>query len=361
VNSGKLRRWTDVLVALLRRHFGATFDELSREVPGYAVNDPPSDKEWAAVKRMFERDKAELIAFGVPIETVRHTDEIEKYRLRPSDFYLPYLSIVEHSGRRRAPPRLDKAGYHAVLDLAFEPDELAAVAAAGARVQKLGDPLLVESAQSALRKLAFDLPQVRDESHDDVLVRAERLDPSAVSALDFALLRRKRLAFTYHSMSAGSTSRRTVEPLGLFFLNAHWYLAGREPDGSVVKNFRTSRMSDLEPNRKSPQTPDFITPPAFNLREHARSRLAWELGDADAVEAVVEFEAQSGSTIPWMRLGSAVAGSENRRAFRVRQMDRFVRWILSFAGAAKPVTPASLEAAVRDAARETLARYETVG
>jgi predicted DNA-binding transcriptional regulator YafY len=361
VNSGKLQRWTDVLVALLRRSLGATFTDLSRDVPGYALKSSASKKEKETVKRMFERDKAELIAFGVPIETVSRDGDIEKYRIRPKDFYLPYLSIVEDSGRRKRPRRLDKDGYHSVLELAFEPDELAAVAAAGERAQKLGDPFLAESARSALRKLAFDLPQVRDESHDDVLVHAERVDPATVAALDFALLSRKRLAFTYRSMSADSTTRRTVDPLGLFFLNAHWYLAGREIDGSAIKNFRISRMSDLEPNRKRPQTPDFVTPPAFNLREHTRSRLAWELGDADAVEAVVEFDARQGSAASRTGLGSEVAGSPNRRAFRVREMGRFVRWILAFGGSARAVSPPALETAVRDAARETLARYETAG
>jgi proteasome accessory factor C len=355
VNSRKLQRWTDLLVALLRHGLGATFTELSRDVPGYELGDQPSERDKATVKRMFERDKAELIAFGVPIETVEHGDEIEKYRLRSSNFYLPYLSVA---GGAKRPNRVDKDGYHSVQQLAFEPDELAAIASAAARAEKLGDPLLAESARSAARKLAFDLPHIGAGSHDEVLVHAERLDRSLVAELDFALLGRKRLSFTYRSFSTDSTTTRTVEPLGIFFLNSHWYVAAREEEGSPVKNFRVSRMRDVKANRASPQTPDFAAPPTFNLRDHTRSRLAWELGDADANEAVVEFESSHGSVVPWLQLGAQVPGHAKRRAFRVRQLERFARWILSFGGAAKAISPPALEESVRRMARETLARYE---
>ncbi len=123
VTAAKLQRWTDVLVALLRYQFGATFTQLSDDVPAYRLAKRPTEQEKAKVKRMFERDKAELLAFGVPIETIAHDGEIERYRLRPADFYLPYLAVVQ-SGRKVSPRRVDKNGYHSVQELAFEPDEI---------------------------------------------------------------------------------------------------------------------------------------------------------------------------------------------------------------------------------------------
>ena len=65
-SSPKLRRWTDLVASLLRHHYAIPFDTIAQEVPGYAAE----GKEPASIKRMFERDKKELLRFGVPIETV---------------------------------------------------------------------------------------------------------------------------------------------------------------------------------------------------------------------------------------------------------------------------------------------------
>lgn len=358
MRSSKLQRWTDVLVALLRHRFGATFTELSDDVPAYRLPDRPTEKEKATVKRMFERDKDELLAFGIPIETMGSGQEIETYRLRPTNFYLPYLSIVQGAGRGASPRRIDRDGYHSVQKLSFEPDELDAIGAAAARVQKLGDPLLAEHARSAARKLAFDLPDLDDAAQDAVIVRTDRLNTAIVSALNDALVARKRLSFTYHSMAGDSVGRRSVEPLGLFFINGHWYLAARDSGSDTVKNFRVSRMRRATANRARPHTPDFTVPPAFDLREHAKSRLAWELGDAEAIEAVVAFTVRTGAVQPWLQLGAAVPGQPDQRAFRVRALDRFVRWVLSLGGAAEPVSPPEFVEAFRRTVIDTLARYE---
>ena len=359
MTSSKLQRWTDLIVGLLRHRLGVTFTELADDVPAYALPKRPTERQKATVKRMFERDKAELLAFGLPIETIGGEGEIEKYRLRPAAFYLPYLSILDHSGRSKTPRRVDRDGYHSVQSLAFEPDELAALGAALARVQKLGDALLAAQARSASRKLAFDLPDIEREGQDDVTVHAERVDPAVFPVLNEALLGRKHLTFMYHSMSGDSTSPRTVEPLGLFFLNSHWYLAAREPGTRVVKNFRVSRMQRVAANRSRPQSGDFTVPDDFDLRDHARSRHAWELGDADGIDVVVEFVAQTGAAAPWMQLGGPVLGEPARRAYRVKSLDRFVRWLMSLAGAAKPVSPAQLVETYRSALRATLRHYES--
>ena len=66
MKSPKVQRWIDLLAALLRRHYPASFDELIRDVPAYA-----GDQSHDARRRMFERDKDELRGFGVPIETIK--------------------------------------------------------------------------------------------------------------------------------------------------------------------------------------------------------------------------------------------------------------------------------------------------
>src|SRR5215218_3261582 len=94
----KLQRWTDLLAALLRRRFPATFEELAREVPAYA----DADRRPEALERMFERDKDELRDFGIPIRAELSSDgETHGYRLAATDFYLPYLAVVTAAGKTR--------------------------------------------------------------------------------------------------------------------------------------------------------------------------------------------------------------------------------------------------------------------
>lgn len=69
--------------------------------------------------RKFERDKDELRAFGVPIETLIDADgNLSQYRLSSKAFYLPFLHLVHEE-----PPRRPKGvGYSGLKCLAFEPD-----------------------------------------------------------------------------------------------------------------------------------------------------------------------------------------------------------------------------------------------
>jgi len=130
-----------------------------------------------------------------------------------------------------------------------------------------------------------------------------------------------------------------------------------EQGDTRVKNFRLSRMTDVGWNRKRPGTPDYEIPKEFDLREHARSRQAWQLGSADVFEAVVAVNKRTGAARTLIQLGEPVEGEPAHRAFRVRRMDTFARWLLGFGGAATPVSPDGLVDRYRAIAAETLAIY----
>src|SRR3954471_16150031 len=161
----KLRRWIDLLAALLRRNRPATLEELVNDIPAYRAYLSDEKRERETARRMFERDKDDLRSFGVPIRTVSGEDgEPAGYELKRAHFYLPYLTLLR-DGRESRPDKVDRYGYKALQELAFEPDELEAVVEAALRVQRLGDPNLAELAASALRKLTFDLPVDVARSH----------------------------------------------------------------------------------------------------------------------------------------------------------------------------------------------------
>lgn len=367
----KLQRWVDLVAALLVRHYPVTFAQLAREVPEYArefaaIERLPEgaarDTRFESLKRSFERDKDELKKFGVPITAAPDEDGNDggAYRLERRDFYLPYLCFAVPEGTTRRPRKVDAWGYHALASLTFEADELQAVVDAAARVRTLGDPMLAFEAEGAMRKLAVDLPvDAMPPSPDEprVVAARERPDAATFVALGDALRRRKRVSFAYHAMSTDRTEARTVEPYGLFFLTGHWYLAARDAGRGELRNFRLNRMSQVEVNAAKPQTPDFAIPPTFRLRDHAQSRHAWELGDGDAITAEVEFTGTSGPTIAAMKLGAEVAGAPDRRAFTVRRIDSFARWLLSFGGELQPVSPVAVVERFRAVARDTQRLY----
>lgn len=354
----KIQRWIDLLAALLSHHYPATLEEIVRDVPAYQAGGQKKE----TLRRMFERDKDELRQFGVRIETLSPEEgEAEGYRLRARDFYLPYLTLMAE-GRPAKPRKLTKYGYGSLPTLVLEPDELDAVVHAATRVRGLGDPLLADHADSALRKLAVDLP-VDDAAPDGthVVPGRPRADAPVFTALGAALENRKRVTFDYRSMGTDVTSRRTVEPFGLFFLNQHWYLAACASGEPLVKNFRLSRIAEVVVNKRKPGTPDYEIPPGFRLREHAQSKQAWELGDGDAIEAVVVFRGADGAAMAAARLGEAVPGHPDRRRFRVRRQDAFARWLLGFAGDVTPLAPPELVAEYEVLIERTLARYAGIG
>jgi proteasome accessory factor B len=347
----KLQRWVDLLAAMLSRAYPATFEELQREVPAYAAG------QGASLMRMFERDKDELRAFGVPIETVTTSDGAQSaYRLRRQDFYLPFIAMAT-SGPAAARSAKAAEGYRMLAQLAFEPDELHAVAAAAARVRQLGDPSLATDADQAMRKLAFDLPPDALRESSDERVLAEPVDDKVFSVLARALLDRKVVTFDYHSMSSDETQNREAEPYGLAFLGSHWYLVARDRMRGELRTFRVSRISRLVPNRARAQTPDYEVPGTFKLAEHARSRQAWALGGEQIIEAVVEFNGSSGATKAAAKLGESVGGAAKRRRFQVHRLDTFARWLMGFAGEAVPIEPPELVERFQSMARETLDVY----
>jgi predicted DNA-binding transcriptional regulator YafY len=346
VSSPKIQRWIDLLAALLGHRMPVTFEVLARDVPDYLTDGSiERGSPSPTLKRMFERDKLELRELGVPIDSLgEEGSEESAYTLRTKEFYLPYLGIVSARGIEQ-PTRVDRYGYRSLETLAFEPDELQAIVEGARRVTQVGDPVLAEEARSAVRKLAFDLPLGSTDGPGDVTLipPRHRADPRLLSTLGDALFRRKRATFAYRSMAAGASAVRSVEPYGLFFVSGHWYLAARDTDKDALRNFRVSRIAQLEVNASRAGTADYEIPPGFSLREHAQSRQAWEIGDGDAVEALVEFTGDTGAAHAAAALGRPAADDGPRmRRFDVRRADSFARWLFSFAGDARPVSPPSL-------------------
>ena len=337
----KLQRWVDLLAALLVHRFPVTFEEL-RPARARILGAGAHAIDARADVRARQGRAAAPSACRSNQQTVeRDIGPMVAYVLRPANFYLPLLCAV-HDGGRATPRKNDQFGYRASAELTFEPDELAAVAEAAARVRALGDPILAADAESALRKLAVDLPV------DGATAEVTHLCPPRVRM---------------PSCSRRSGMARRAPEGGAVRVPCDEHRSHGAPHGGAVRALlprqsvvsrrarcRSGRAAQFPPHpdeRRRGERPrrahgGLRVPKEFALREHASSRQAWELGDADAASVTVQFTVMSGAAAAASKLGAPVPGKVDQRRFEVRRLDNFALWLLSFAGEAAPVEPAPL-------------------
>ncbi len=359
----KLQRWLDLIAFLIGRRYPVTVDEIMEAVPAYAGGpdgDPTVDE---SVRRMFERDKKELRDLGIPIETVefsvRGAEQTSGYRLARRDFYLPYLRLIGGGADAPAAARGAAESRADVFDI--QPEEARAARDALSFAAAMPSFLLKEEARSALRKLAFDLGSGRP----DAVLALDRPEAGLVRdrlrVLNDALQARKRVRFRYHGIYRGKPTDRDVAPYGLLFLAGNWYLVGHDALREARRVFRVDRMEDPEPNRMTPDTPDYVVPEDFDLEAY-RNREAWELGEGEeaALVARVRFDFPTSLWVERNGYGEpaeSAADGSTVRSFRLHQVNPFLRWILSLSGEAEIVDPPELRREYADLVERVAALY----
>ena len=360
----KLQRWLDVIAYLASRRFPVPTEELWSAVPAYQAGLEGSEKDKQTVRRMFERDKDELRAFGVPIETVHYSMSYRNeaqvgYRLRRSDFHLPYLKLLGAVDAEAPDTSTARRSAGAVFELTEEE----AGAALDGLLELASVPAfpLARAARSAFRKLAFDLDPAL--AGDAPVVYAH--DPEAeastelVKRLSDAARRRKRVTFRYRAMTSDSEAGRSVHPWGLLFQHGRWYLIGHDNDREAARLYRVGRIHALKVNTRKAGTPDYEVPEDFTLRSWA-GRKAWELGadEAEPTEVTVHFRFPRSLWAERNGHGTLVeeeADGSQRRRFAVHRSDPFLRWVLSLAGDAVVVDPQEAAEAFRSLAASVAA------
>ena len=200
----------NLVMTLLWTRRPLTRHDLRRTVEQYQLT--TSDE---AFERMFERDKDELRALGVPLETVEADplfDDELGYRIRPDEYELPEIS--------------------------FAPDELVVLGLA-ARTWSHGT--LGGAAAQALRKLQATQPGTDGTPAGPVEPRLGATEPGFPTALR-AIQTRQELRFEYRGAGSVETTQRRVQPWGLTSVHGHWYLTGFDIDREDERVFRLSRV-----------------------------------------------------------------------------------------------------------------------
>ncbi len=195
-----VERLVNLTIALLETRRPLTFEELRQRTRYY----PQADA--ASARRMFERDKEQLRAMGVPIETRQ-------------EFGMDDPGYL-----------IDRRAYE-LRDVDLDAEEVAALAIA---VSMLGP----EAGSLALAKVAARAP---DPAPVDVPPTRVAIPVSEVDTFAGAIVDRRVVRFDYRTAD-GRTGRRTVEPYGIVRRRRAWYLVGRDVDRGSPRGFRTDRM-----------------------------------------------------------------------------------------------------------------------
>ena len=266
MKSPKLQRWIDLLAALLRHHLPVSFEQLIREVPAYG-GEPVRRRPPPHVRARQGRAAAASASRSRRSRT-RRASRVG-YRLAPAT---STCRTSPSAPRTSPPPRgrgsLDRYGYASLPTLAFEPRSWTP--------WPMPPPASASSATHSSPSTWIPLcgslratcrwTSARAARHAGLPPRAKVDTPDLLAALGEALERPEAgdLRLSHHGERR--SARRTVEPLGLFFLNQHWYLAGRAPGEETVKNFSVSRIAEPEVNGRKPGTPDYEIPADFDCR-----------------------------------------------------------------------------------------------
>jgi proteasome accessory factor B len=258
MSARKSERIMNLTICLLMARRFVEREQIRQLVEGY------HDLSDAAFERTFERDKEELRALGVPVETGSNSalfpDEIG-YRIRRTDFELPPLEF--------------DAAETAALGLASTVWEQARLADATVR---------------AVAKLRAAGVQP-DASRAAALEASMGATEPAFEPLWQALLSRTRVRFTYHGVA------RVVEPWTLAYRRGAWYLVAFDTTRGERRLFKVTRIEGV---------PARVGRPG-----------AYAIPDADPADGLAALEPAPATEEALVAIRDAAAPDLRRRATRV--------------------------------------------
>jgi len=313
-------RLTNLVVALMATQIGLTKQQILDSVSGYRQRAEAGAKT-DALEKMFERDKDELRALGVPIETIGDPTD-------PQDL-------------REARYRIPLAEYDLPADIEFTDAELAVLRLAGS---VWSSESVSADAQSGVRKIRA----LGIDGDEQIIGFAPRITArdEAFPALQGGIDRSRVVVFEYLKPGDAAPTRRRIRPLALVEYEARWHVYGHDLDADGERTFLLSRIvSDVK-----------VTGQTFDaaLRDGAAERA---LAGLEAVSASQQalLEVTPGTEAA-LRLGRK--SSPAVQGIRVHYVDRhiFADELASYGPEVRVVEPADLRDAVIERLRAIAVR-----
>ena len=366
----KATRWLDLIAFLLYKRFPATREDIFDNVRGYLAGDVSDDPE--SRRRTFERDKDELRALGIPIETVdlprAAGDEPDKgYRLAAKDFYLPYLELETPGPEARARAGAGAGSQPEIVYRGLErrtvtKEQLDRIDRGTQRIAGHAGGRLAAAAKSLRQKLAFDLPLTLAAVERILSEPLEDEAQKTLSVLQKAVLSRTAVSCRYYAIGRDAEEERDIEPYGLFFNWGKWYCVAYARNRNALRVFRLDRISRSK--LLTGKAARFDVPERFAIRDYA-GRAPWELADTPPTNVRVRFQFPESRWVQTQGLGEVVEPVASDGAavleFAVRDRGPFLRWLLSRRGRVEVVSPPELASELQSLRRKVAALYDAEG
>ena len=255
-------------------------------------------------------------------------------------------------------------GYH-LPPVMLTAEEAGALFTGGELIKKFTDGSLNTAVDEALNKLRAILPLERRD-HLEHLARGTIIAgtsggvttadgdarPASLATVQHAVARRRVLAMAYRARETPTDTVREVEPLGVVFYGANWYLVAWCRLRKDLRHFRVDRIQNLELRAET-----FGTREDFSLSRHIEGYAhhgetfpakvwfangAQERAKAESYATLVAGDVREGGTVFAMLTWS---------------YDWLARWLLSFGEGAEALEPEILRKQVGALALEAARRH----
>ena len=297
----RTERLLDLITYLLNAHEPISWQEIKNHFPDdYARGVEESNQ------RKFERDKAELISLGIPIDYHSGAEaKKEGYIIEEEKLFLPEIEFTAQESS------LLMLSASAVLENESFPyrDQL----------------------ENALHKITSTNHQISAPPPDITITytggRKSNPRSTWVNQIQDALDRRKTIDVVYHAFSTGETTRRKVNPYGLIFRRGNWTLVGWDHLREDLRSFVLTRIKTLKINARRPGTSDYDIPKKFSLKAY-RDQQPWELDLHEPITVTIRV---SPHRLPELLPQLTAAKRRPKELFELRVTNRLslIPWILS--------------------------------
>lgn len=255
-------------------------------------------------------------------------------------------------------------GYH-LPPVMLTAEEAMALFVGGEMVKQFSDASLSGPMSSALLKIRSVLPRDRQDDLDRLSAATavfgktrmpSGLDQRLLLPIQQAIVARRVLRMTYRARASDDDTIRDVEPLGVTFHSAAWYLVAWCRLRQDFRHFKIERLRALEV-----LTERFALRPDFSLREHLRKQD--EAGER--IAARVWFSADAIERVRRENYAETLVEEPAHGGFEVKMetfsLDWLAHWLLSFGDDAEALAPALLRKKVAGEAAAVARRYQKNG
>jgi len=257
-------------------------------------------------QRKFERDKAELISLGIPIDYRTGSDTgNDGYIIDKDKLFLPEV--------RFSPPELS------LLMLAAE-----------AVIENESFPYREQLNQALSKVSSSNDPLYRSPEEIQIRYQSDEQSASAQQAaldqIQTALDKQKALRITYHAFSTGEKTERRVYPYGLILRKGRWTLVGWDLLREDIRAFVVTRIEKAVANQLKPGTPDYEIPDDFSLQNYQKQ--PWDIYKHPPMDVIIRLsDHRLNELLP--EIPGARKTGENTYKIKVTNVDRLISWVLT--------------------------------